>query len=246
MTLRITPTRPPFAARRRPQLRVIEARTDAELEMVYRLRHAIYIEEMGLLPADHPWVRGRRLVDPYDAYSTHLLLMEGQRPVGGLRLTWSDRGPLEISEAVSLAAHGGDDHVGVEVTRLMVRRSHRGRWATAPLFMAAWRRMATSRARYIWGAGKLGHLGRYYKNLGFQQMGSEAFRYPLVGTGEYELLRIDLGGRRSLRRMSRRVVNALGYMAVRLAPSMAALKYRRGLGRTGRRTRVLTAPQPTT
>lgn len=232
------------ARRNRPSLKVIEARTEAELEMVYRLRYEIYIREMKLLPEDHAWVQDGRLIDPWDAYSTHLLLMDGDTAVGGLRLTWSDRGPLEIMGAVDLAPHGGADHVGVEITRLMVKRSHRGSWATAPLFMAAWRRMAASRARYLWGAGKLGNLGRYYKNLGFRQVGSEAFTYPLVGTGEYELLCIDLGGRFSARRAARRVVTELAFLVVKVAPGLAALKYRRGLGRarTARRVPALTSP----
>ncbi len=210
-------------------LRVVVADDAALLGQVRRLRYRIYVTEMGLLPEDHPWVRDGELDDPYDAHSTHLLLLDGDQAVGSLRLTFSEDGPLEISEACDVAPFGGADERAVEVTRLMVSRSHRGQWATAPLFYAAWRIMVERGVRYVFGAGKHGKLGRYYRNLGLEAMDAAPFRYPTVGTGTYDLLRFDAGRVGGLRRVGVRVANWMAYRTMQLAPTVAGLKYRRGL-----------------
>lgn len=209
---------------------VIEATDPQTLRQVYALRHRIYVREMGVLPTDHAWARGGQLRDPWDDYSHHLLLLDGDRPVGTLRLTYAKDGPLEIASAIDITPHGAEAHGAVEITRFMIDRDYRGTWATGPLMKAAWDHMADHSARYLFAAGKQGHLGTYYRNLGLRTIErAEPFQYPTFGTGTYQLLRCDIGRQGSFRRLRLRAFYAAAYAVVKFAPGVAALQFRRGL-----------------
>src|SRR4051794_5128745 len=101
--------------------------SSAELKSrVYRLRHAIYVKELGYpLSTD-----ANLIVDEFDNRSTSLLLTWGGQDIGTIRHTKRTDGLLE-SEGLSaewaakIAARSAE---GVsELTRLMVTKEHRGR-----------------------------------------------------------------------------------------------------------------------
>lgn len=65
-------------------LEVGVARSGSDLEQVYRLRYAVFVEEMGLpLPGADP--AGRFLMDAFDDCATNYLLRDAGRVVGTLR-----------------------------------------------------------------------------------------------------------------------------------------------------------------
>jgi putative hemolysin len=59
----------------------------ADIDAALRLRHEVYVNRMGLIQPDHPYVRDGRLEDPYDARSHHLVLRTGGQVVGTARFT---------------------------------------------------------------------------------------------------------------------------------------------------------------
>jgi hypothetical protein len=186
----------------RPTLRVVVVTTAQERAACARLRADIYVNEMGILSSDHPYVGPDGLVDPYDRYSTNLLLMAGDVAVGTARVTQACDGPLEIEQYVDLAAVGRPRGELVEVTRFMLRKAWR-RSAAGPLLgLALYRLMRRSQAHVLVVAGKLSNLGRYYKNTGLRSVpGVPPFRYGLTGC-DYELLTTDFGGPWSLARVA--------------------------------------------
>lgn len=182
-----------------PTVEVRLATTAAEHEAVERLRHQIYVEELGILPADHDYVDGERLRDPFDAWSTQLLALVDGAPAGTARLTEALDGPLEIDGLVDWRARVPADASVAEVTRFMVARPHRRLGVGPMLAHAAYRVLAGSPSPYVLAAGKLGNLGRYYRNAGFDLLSDAPFEYTLTGC-RYHLLGVDLGRPGTLRR----------------------------------------------
>ena len=103
-------------------MEVVLATTDADLKDLYRLRHRIYVEEMGIVPVDHPFVKPGALVDPFDAWSIQLMLKVDGVPAGTVRVTRASDGPLEIDEYVDATGTLDDPSQAAEITRLMVLR----------------------------------------------------------------------------------------------------------------------------
>lgn len=220
-----------------PLFRATVVTDPAELDRVYRLRHRIYIEEMGLLPADHPFCVDGRLIDPYDHYSHQIALWRDDRVVGTARVTVGRDGPLEIEECCALAPVGLDRARVAEVTRFMVDRPRRCPEATARILYAALHAMLAGGAHGVVGAGKLGSLGRYYRQIGLRCVDPTPFEYPVVPGARYQLLAADLGRPRSLRRLAWRTYAALGHGLCCLFPGLSNRLYRRGLS-AGSRARV--------
>jgi len=185
----------------RSHMKVILANTDAERELVYRLRYTIYVEEMGLLSREHPFVdEGRkRVIDPFDAYSANLLLLVDDVPAGTVRVTRSTDGELEVASYRDMTDVLMRDRDVVEVTRLMVLRSQRRGVAGPLLFKATYAYCRQAGIRVIVAADKVGNLGRYYRNIGLEQVDNDLFEYALVGSARYALLRCDIGQPRSFR-----------------------------------------------
>ena len=219
------------ATPRRPCLRVVIVTTEAERRACFRLRADIYVDELGILPADHPYVGPDGLEDPYDAWSTNLLLLAGDTPIGTARVTQAADGPLELEEYVDLDAVGGDRSLLADGTRFMVRKAWR-RTAAGPLLaLATYRLLRRSQAQVFLVAGKLNNLGRYYKNAGIVPVSDvPAFTYELTGC-RYELLAADFGTRGSLRRLTwslrAAVLAALGVYLGDLTRRLLRLNFRR-------------------
>ncbi|MFT4625813.1 MAG: putative GNAT family N-acyltransferase [Myxococcota bacterium] len=219
------------ASTRHGALTVELVASPAALAEVYRLRRRIYVDELGVLGPDHPFVDGDALRDPYDAYSHQLLLREDGRPIGTLRLTVAAYGPLEL-EAYTDAPIGSDRQVA-EGTRFMVSRASRRGPGARLLILAAYRHLRTIGVHRVICAGKVGNLGRYYANVGFARLSSESFTYDLVGPARYELLGVELGAPGSLAWLKWRVVvPVLCTLAFRL-PALGDQWFRRGFSEQG-------------
>ena len=186
-----------------PAFTVIEAKHPEDLDALFRLRRRIYVREMGLLREDHPFVCGPLLVDPYDQWSTNLLLKVGGRAAGSVRVTRASEGRLEIDEYTDASARCPQPSRALEVTRFMVAREFRGGPAGSLLLHAMWKQLLEWDVRYLLAAGKVGSLGRYYKNLcaAGLRVEPEPFTYGLTGC-RYQLLIADTGAPGSLRRLA--------------------------------------------
>lgn len=118
----------------------IVARTSREIEDAQRVRYQVYVEEEGLLPAS-VGVDGRE-VSPLDEQATtlHLLIYEGDEPVGTVRLLEAKRPfdearfGLDLESKVDLRALALPGLVPAEVTRYCVLRRYRRTGVTAALF----------------------------------------------------------------------------------------------------------------
>jgi len=213
----------------------VVARSADDLDAVFRLRYRIYVQRMGLVADDHPYVTHGRLIDPYDPRSTQLLLRCGDEPVGTLRLTTASSGPLELEEYRDTAAYMGPRRNTGEITRLMVLKHHRSMIATGRLF---WRLWQTMRAAGVWrllAAGKLGSLGHYYRNFGLTIVDEEPFAYDLVPGSQYQVLLGDFGAPGTLRRAGWTALWQSAYAALPLAPVAMSRVFRRGLSEESRR-----------
>ena len=178
---------------------VAVATSPKDVLLAQRLRRRIYVEEMGLIGANHDYVDGDRLVDPYDAWSTHLLLRQDGRTVGTARLTAAADGRMELDEFVDVRPHLRPGARPAEITRFMVLREARRTQAAPLLLYAAFRVLAAGPETHLVAAAKVGSLGRYYRHVGLRVLGAPPFVYGLTGD-TYELGTIDLGAPGSLRR----------------------------------------------
>ncbi|MET0911391.1 MAG: acyl-homoserine-lactone synthase [Ilumatobacteraceae bacterium] len=77
-------------------VRVREARTSAELDAVFRLRHQVFVEEEQYMPARHD----RRLADRFDAYPTsaNIVALVDGRIVGSIRFMERSAAGLSTDE----------------------------------------------------------------------------------------------------------------------------------------------------
>lgn len=65
-------------------VRIRIARTAAERDALFRVRHRVYVEQGGYMPPRPD----RRIYDRFDAFptTTNLVALDGDRPIGGVRL----------------------------------------------------------------------------------------------------------------------------------------------------------------
>jgi N-acyl-L-homoserine lactone synthetase len=204
---------------------------DEDLRAVGRLRYRIYVEEMKLVAPDHPWCADGVFLDPYDDYSDILVLRHDGEVVGTVRMTLATAGRMEIEDQRELGSVLGAREGVAEVTRLMVDRRYRCFEANRSLYYTLFGRMLALGVRHVLVAGKEGGLGRLYRNMGFTCIDPEWFTYDVVPGARYQLLRLDLGARRSLRRVGIRAFFAAAAHGYDLAPGLATGWLRKGLSR---------------
>jgi N-acyl-L-homoserine lactone synthetase len=104
-------------------VRVREARTSAELDAVFRLRHQVFVEEEHYMPARDD----RRIADRFDAYptSTNIVALVEGRIVGSIRFMERSAAGLSTDEFYDFT-----DHIAPAVTdgcsgMLVVARDYR-------------------------------------------------------------------------------------------------------------------------
>jgi N-acyl-L-homoserine lactone synthetase len=136
------------ANRKHAELEVRVATNPEETDALFRLRHEIYVEEIGLYPPDHPYVHDGRVFDPYDDWSTHLMLYVDGVLKGGIRFTERRENRLELDDFTPLARETPDPYRTAEITRFMIRRDVRGTFASSILMEAIWQVMSNAGCRY--------------------------------------------------------------------------------------------------
>ena len=205
------------------------ASTPADLAAVYRLRKRVYVDERGMLPADHPWVDGDRLVDSWDARSRQLLCMADGEAVGTLRLTPARLGPLELEAYLDLSRFYVDRDVLVEGARFAVRGDWCRRGVGALVAYAGWRALAMERdACTLVVAGKLGPLDQVVRPVGFRPRG-DPFHYELSRT-PHQLVEAKVGCQGSMRRLSWHLRAEVAHFTALRAQPLVDLVYGCGHG----------------
>jgi hypothetical protein len=213
------------------EVRVVATR--ALWQEVSAFRRRVYVDELGILDADHPFVTDRGLEDPYDAWSTQLACLADGVVVGTARVTEGCDGDLEVEAYLDLAPHGIDRTRVAEMTRFMVAKAWR-RTPVGPLIAYGMWRLLASRPGSRTGlvAGKLGNLGRYYQNAGFQLHDDASFCYELTGC-QYQLLTMQTGAKHSRTRLYWHLrAEASLWVATRARRFFGPL-FRRGFRRAG-------------
>lgn len=126
-------------------VRCFETDEPALLEAVFRLRYAVYVEEMRRRQP-HADPVGRRLVEPLDRDALHVLacsagvgpaeIAAGEGLQGALRISLSRRGGLETIERLYGLESGGFGDRSMVITRLVTRPEARGGASSAGLALA--------------------------------------------------------------------------------------------------------------
>jgi len=208
--------------------RAIVATSPEEKEACYRLRYRIYVKQAKVLEPDHPYVQGEFLIDPYDVYSTQILLLAGEMPVGTARITCAREGALEL-EAYKRGTFVEPRQVTCEITRLMILPEWRCLEASGELFYTLYKAFTRLNTHRVLAAGKLGRLSRYYQNLGLKVLGGGSFAYRLIPNAYYHLMLGDFGEPRSLRRKAWSLFFGCSYGLLRFVPRLLRIHFRRGL-----------------
>ena len=214
----------------RPRLTVSMTTHASDLRILQRLRYRIYVEELGLVPANHRIVQGQRLVDPYDDWSTHLLLRCGDEPIGGLRLTEAAEGPMELSQHTPVTPYLPADARPIEVGRFMVAHPYRKTLAGPLLGYGFFLLMAKSQATHAVTAYGEGPLAAYYQRIGFRPFPDAVFFHGLVGKPQM-LARLSLGAPGCLRRRKLMMWAHACKLAVQCKPSLVHRMVGRQRGR---------------
>ncbi len=225
------------------QYRAFCATSRDEKDACYRLRYRIYVDHKKILPPDHPYVVGDQLIDPYDAYSTQILLLAGDEVAGTARVTCARDGALELEAYTDGGCHLWPRATTCEITRLMILPKWRSFQASGELFFCLFRTFIRLGAHRVLAAGKLGSLTRYYENLGLQVIHDDPFAYRLIPNAYYRIMLGDFGAPKSLRRWMWRMFFGGSYRMLNLAPELLSLRFRRGLS-TGRARAPSTGVKP--
>ncbi|MFO0586196.1 MAG: GNAT family N-acetyltransferase [Polyangiaceae bacterium] len=117
--------------------RVTVAKTVSDIEAAQRVRHVVYREEEGLLPLGVAEDPRESCARDYEEGTTHLLVRDGEEPVGTVRLLVPAGGlGLDLAEKVDLRALQTPGARLGEVTRYCVLKSHRHTGVARALFEA--------------------------------------------------------------------------------------------------------------
>lgn len=159
---------------------------------VYRLRHTIYVGELGYSLQTEAGL----LLDELDDRSTNLLVSWGGQDIGTIRYTKRSDGLLETEgQSSEWAAHIAAcpaQNVS-ELTRLMVTKQHRGRGATPFLLSGVMQEWARDETESCFFAAKPGAPTRFW--LGFYAKIADTtlaqYRIGDFSPGVYQLMSFD-------------------------------------------------------
>jgi predicted N-acetyltransferase YhbS len=145
------------------------AETEAELEQVFRLNHAVFAGELG----QHERHADGQLVDKFHQKNTYLIALSGEQVVGMIAL--HDQAPFSVSSKLAdptlLEGYGKL----VEVRLLAVEPAHRNGLVMAGLMTTLYQQASAYDAIAI--SGHVDKSGIYHE-LGFRDLG------PAVQSGE--------------------------------------------------------------
>jgi len=162
---------------------VSPARSTADREATRAVRHAVYVREKAFLTSGE-------LFDGFDERALILNAHDEGKPVGTLRVTDSDHCTLEILQMhPELAPLLPKNARIMEVSRLMVVRTHRGLRATLPMFKRVFREfLGRGGDALILSCAK--SLIPYYRDmLGFRLLSEKPLHHlKLKGLQDYPMI----------------------------------------------------------
>ncbi len=160
-------------------IQVRYAKTEAELDAVYRLRYKIYVEELGER-AEHI---GNRKTDVSDENARHLMALDGEDLVGTLRIVWGGDGdfPEEFEDVYELSRFSSvvKDEEIVVFDRFCVEAQYRNTQTPFQL-LAAISTFSLKRGVQLAFCDCQPHLLNLYLGLGFRTY-TKTFNYDVVG-----------------------------------------------------------------
>lgn len=215
--------------RKRVHYRAFCTTSHEENEACYRLRYQMYVQQKSVLPPDHKYVVGQQLIDPFDTYSTQILLLADGEVAGTARITCARDGKLELEEFADAGGYLWPRSTTCEITRLMILPKWRSMEASGELFFCLYKTFIRLGAHRVLAAGKLGSLSRYYQNLGLKIITKKPFAYRLIPNASYHMMLGNFGRPNSLRRLSWRMIFGTSYRLLNLVPELLCLRYRQGL-----------------
>jgi histidinol-phosphate/aromatic aminotransferase/cobyric acid decarboxylase-like protein len=187
---------------------VISVATDIEREMIYRLRHDIYAQELG----QHPANPQGRLNDPLDERNIYLVARLENQLAGFISLTPPPREQMKHTFASSPDSEKGprraqhysvdkyvsrdvfpfvfDEHL-FEIRLLTVVKPHRGRELATLLMYAAFRWVESHAGTRIIAIGRREVVDMYLRS-GLEQLGISV----QSGAVTYDLLQVTTSGLR--------------------------------------------------
>jgi predicted GNAT family N-acyltransferase len=110
-----------------PEIKIVEARTRAELDQGLAIRRAVFVEEQGVSQALE--------FDARDDDARHLLALRAGLPLGTLRLRWLDGGRTAKIERVAVLARERGGGIGCALLDAALALAEAG-GATAALLHA--------------------------------------------------------------------------------------------------------------
>ncbi len=134
------------------------AATEQEVDAAFRLRHAVFVKEMGARPS---FGNGDMERDSHDAHCRHLLVLDGENVVGTYRIVSAiagetDAGFYSASEfelAPLLQASAGKRIM--EFGRSCIARTHRTRRTMELLWHGAWATAVADDVAVMFGCASL-------------------------------------------------------------------------------------------
>jgi predicted GNAT family N-acyltransferase len=158
------------------------AETEADHEVIFRLRYEIYVEEMGYAfpGVDH---RGRRLAEPLPRPTRRLMAEDDGALVGTLQFNWGAECPFteeerRIYRLSDFVAFVGDESTMI-ASRFMTRSSHRDSDLPARMLDAMFEFALDNEVRLLF-ADCRPHLINNYLRLGFRTY-AKTYNDPNVG-----------------------------------------------------------------
>jgi len=151
-------------------IEVIVANTEELRQQAFRLRHRIFVEELGYEVASSSSEEG--LVDPEDETAHILLALDDGEPVGSMTLDWWAETELrpEIIRDFRLEEFPKQltPEAVVVVRKMLVTGTHRGRRVVELMMKAAVQTLMCPGIHYAF-IDCSPYLVRYYERLGFRQ-----------------------------------------------------------------------------
>ena len=162
--------------------------TEADRECIYRMRHAVYSEELG----QHPENGEGRLTDSLDGFNVYLVAKAGEEIVGFVSVTLPGQGHYSIDKyfARTDLPFAFDDDL-YEIRLLTVPASRRGASAAGLLMYAAFRWIEAKGGTRIVAIGRR-QLRAFYLKAGLQMLGLTA----QAGAVAYELMTMTVADQR--------------------------------------------------
>jgi N-acyl-L-homoserine lactone synthetase len=152
------------------QIQIKLAETAAETDAVFKLRHQIFVEEMGVLKA----TPDGRLYDRFDAYAStnNIIALDQGRVIGGIRLTrWTEAG-LPAEEFFDVTPHIPALRQVCCASMLCIEAGYRGRNNLAPILVGTMcgRAAALGLSHVVSAINPA--IERFLSQIGFQRLGT--------------------------------------------------------------------------